>query len=127
MVFTDTASVIDLLGDWWEGHGWPRLPLDVLPQICALGVCGDRAVAAAFAYEPTPTVAWIDYMVTNPSSGLKGAISLKNLIIQFSDNLQSRGYKYIHSCCRQESLARLMEKSGYKRTDEGVTHFLKEF
>ena len=125
MMITSTPAAYQMVGDWHEGHGWPRIPTDLLPPLCALGFIDDRAVCAVWAYDCTPGIAWMDYMVTNPDSGMKGAIALKELCGQYSDMLTEQGVKYIHSCCRQGSLGKLLEKIGFQKTDKNVTHFIK--
>ena len=125
MVFCDTATVYDMVGDWHEGHGWPRLPIDMLPPIAAVAFIEDRAVAAVWAYDAGQGIAWMDYMVTNPQAGMKAAVALKQLCQEFSDYLTEKGVKYIHSCCRQPSLGRVLEKAGFTKTDTEVIHFIK--
>ena len=125
MVISDTASMYEIIGDWHEGHGWPRLPLDLLPTTVAVGFMDDKACSAVWAYNCGEGIAWMDYMVTNPDAGLRGAASLIKLCKEYSDKLVSSGCKYVHSCCRQPSLGRVLEKGGFTKTDEDVVHFIK--
>ena len=125
MVFCDTTSVYDMVGDWHVAHGWPRVPIDMLPPIAAIGFVGSTATCAVWAYEISTQIAWMDYMVTNPDAGMKSAVALKQLCTEFSEYLEDKGVKYIRSCCQQPSLGRLLEKSGFTKTDENMIHFLK--
>lgn len=125
MTIAETRTAYQFIGDWHEGHGWPRLPLDVLPPTVALGMIGSEACAAVWAYDATPGVAWMDYMVTNPKCGIKGPVALAQLCQEFADRLAAAGKKYIHSCCRQPSLGRALERAAFQKTDEQVIHYLR--
>ncbi|MGH0053777.1 MAG: hypothetical protein ACQ5SW_10350 [Sphaerochaetaceae bacterium] len=126
MVFSDRESMYEIVTGWQVAHGWTKMPIDVFPPIGAFGVWEDRLACAVFAYECQGTsIAWMDWMVTNPEIGIRAASAMKRLCQAFSDYLIGKGATNVVTCCRQESLGRVLHKSGFDKTDENVTHYVK--
>lgn len=118
-----TPEDYPMLEAWWKGHGWPPVPLRILPP---LGVIFDEC-AAGWAYMDNggTGVAMMEWLVTDPKAGLKAAKGIKHVIEFLSSELKRMEYWAILTTCKQPALARLIEKSGFQRTDEGMVHFVK--
>lgn len=118
-----TVDDYPMLESWWKGHGWPPVPLQILPP---LGVIFDNA-AAGFAYMDNGStgVAMMEWLVTDPKAGLKAAKALKHVVGFLTTELKRLDYGAILTTCKQPSLARLLEGSGFNRTDEGMFHLIK--
>ena len=116
--------------DWWAGHGWPALPKSILPKrgVMACDAAKDGAgVAAAWLYMDNSTgVSMMEWLVTNPQSGGKETLRAINAVIGFlTERALELDYGMMLTSCRQPSLVRVLEKNGFRKTDEGVTHLLK--
>lgn len=111
---------------WWEGHNFQPVPAQILP-ILGNVACKDGApIAAAWLYTDTTTpVAMLEWIVTDPENNPKiSAVGITHVVQSLKAAAAAAGFPIILSSCRQDSLARLMEKTGFERTDENVTHLI---
>lgn len=125
---TDYADV----AKWWESHGIKVIPSGFLPKVGVM-VESDEGVklCAGWIYmDNSSPVCWFEWVTTNPKNrptlslvALKVAIgAAKAAVLGIRE--EATGAAAIMFTCRQPSLARLFEKEGFERTDEGVTHML---
>jgi hypothetical protein len=113
----------DMLAAWWQGHGWPAVPERILPP---LGVIfADKAAGFAYMDNGGSGVAMIEWLVTNPQAGLSAAKGLHHVVDFLSMDLARMGYTTILTTCRQESLARLLNREGFKTSDREMIHLVK--
>lgn len=111
------------LSAWWDGHGWPPVPQRVLPPF---GVIYDD-LAAGWAYMDNGGVgvAMIEWLVTNPKAApLSAARALIEVIKFLKSELRRMDYGIVMTTCKQESLARLLERHGFMRSDSGMIHLI---
>jgi hypothetical protein len=112
-----------MLSDWWKGHGWPPVPLHVLPP---LGVIwGDKAAGFAYMDNGGCGVAMIEWLVTNPKAGISAAKALHHVVDFLVMDLTRMDYTTILTTCKQESLARLLEREGFKVSDREMIHLVR--
>ena len=112
-----------MLAGWWHGHGWPAVPQRVLPP---LGVIHDNS-AAGWAYMDNGGigVAMIEWLVTDPqASPIQAARSLSRVVEFLRSELRRMDYAIVLTTCRQESLARMLERQGFQRSDTGMIHLV---
>lgn len=123
-----------MLVTWWEGHRWPAIPQAVLPKLGAIAFHHDRGaqhedfpLCAAFLYmDNSVGVCWMEWLVSNPRGQGMETIRGINAVIGFLEEEAKRlGYGVMITSCRQESLTRIYERSGFNITDKCVTHMLK--
>jgi hypothetical protein len=118
-----TEDDYPMLQTWWEGHGWPAVPQRILPP---LGVIFENS-AAGWMYLDNGGVgvAFIEWLVTNPKAAPRTAVAALVAVVTFLKSEARRlNYPFILSTCKQEGLARLLEKAGFQRTDSGMIHLL---
>lgn len=111
---------------WWKGHGWDAVPLAMLPAMGMVAMNDDTPAAAGWVYLDNSTgVGMLEWIVSNPANTMKvSAVALARLVDCLRNAAREIGYGVILGSCRQESLARLMEREGFQRTDEGVIHMI---
>lgn len=111
---------------WWKGHGWPAVPLEMLPKLGMVAVNEGEPCAAGWVYLDNSTgVGMMEWLVSNPANPMKvSAVALGRLVDCLKGAAHALGYGAILASCRQESLSRLMEREGFTRTDEEVIHLL---
>lgn len=112
---------------WWEGHGFPTIPLPFLPPLGFVAVHGDFPVAAGFVYLAVNCpVCWLEWLVSNPDASARNVATGIGAIIDFaSREAKALGYSTMIATCRQESLGRLFERNEFEKTDERVKHFAR--
>lgn len=118
---------------WWQGHGWPGIPLQILPK---LGIRAELAhpetdrdpvpLAAGWLYmDNSVGVAMLEWLVTDPHAPpLQTAKALAHLITFAKNEAKRLGYGIVLATCRQDSLSKLLQRHGFQVTDTGVTHHL---
>lgn len=120
------ASDFEEVTRWWHAHDWPGLPLHVLPPLSALAVLPDgRRAAAGFAYMDNggTGVAMLEWLVTAPENTPRESLTAIGIVVDFlKGELKSLGYGSVFTTCRNESLARVLERAGFQRTDTGMIH-----
>lgn len=121
-----TPDDYPLLTGWWAGHGVAPVRADCLPKLGLVAVVADVPAAAVWAYmDNSVSVAFLEWFVTNPTNRPSVSVkALHHLTECAKDCLAALGYTAIHSSCRQHSLSRLLEKSGFVQTDSSVIHLV---
>jgi hypothetical protein len=115
-----------LLQAWWEGHGWPPVPQRILPP-CGV-ILGEMAAGFLYLDNGGVGVAMMEWLVTNPAAPkMKAARALMQVIAFLQSEAKRMEYPFILTTCRQESLARLLERCGFQRSDSGMIHLLGVF
>jgi hypothetical protein len=121
-----TPQDYPMLETWWNGHGWPAVPQRVLPP---LGVIYNDCAAGWLYMDNGGTgVAMMEWLVTNPDAPL--LISARSLtkVVEFLKAEAARmEYPIILTTCRQEGLARLLNRAGFATTDHEMIHLLGVF
>lgn len=121
-----SAADYPLLESWWIGHGWPPVPQRVLPP---LGVIMENQ-AAGFLYMDNggTGVAMLEWLVTDPNAKPFGAARALFSVVEFlKQEAKQLDYPIILTTCRQDSLAKLLERAGFQVTDRTMTHLLGIF
>jgi hypothetical protein len=116
----------ELFVQWWIGHDFSPVPLEVLPALGIVAEHHGKLAAAAWLYLDSSTpVGMLEWIVTNPTNNPKiSAIAITHVIQALRFSAMENGHTVILSSCRQESLARLMERLGFQETDKNVTHLV---
>jgi hypothetical protein len=115
-----------MLSSWWEGHGWPPVPAVVLPKLFV--IYDNTAAGGLYMSNCGCGVAMMEWLVTDPKAKpLAAAKALRKVIEFLKDCAKRMDYGAILTTCRQPSLARFIEGSGFQKTDTGMIHLLGVF
>lgn len=114
------------LAAWWEGHGWPPVPQRILPP---LGIIyADTAAGWLYMDNGGTGVAMMEWLVTDPKAKpFEAAKALRKVVGLLKSEARRMDYPIILTTCRQASLARLLERDGFKITDQEMIHLLGVF
>jgi hypothetical protein len=117
-----------VLAVWWEAHKWPVVPRSVLPKLGVVTLDGDLRVAAAFLYmDNSVGVCWLEWLVTNPDATGRQSLAGIAAVTEFlAERALEMNYGVMFTTCRQPALARIYERHGFGRTDEGVIHLVRK-
>lgn len=121
-----TADDHPMVSEWWSGHGWDVVPLPLLPKLGMIAEHMGHPVAAGWVYlDNSVPLGWLEWLVTCPKNPPRiSAVGLTHLVECLKGIARQIGYPVLLSSCRQESLANLLEKRGFQRTDENVIHLI---
>lgn len=102
---------------WWEGHGWPALPMNALPSRGFIV----PDVAAGFLYSTDSCIAWMEWVVANPKANARDIYSgVKELVSTIIKEAKEDGFSLVFTAVRHHGLGRLYEKENFKLTDSGM-------
>ncbi len=120
-----------LLSQWWKIHGWEPIPSMILPQCGVIVESVEEEertpIAASFLYlEISAKFCIMEWTLSNPdASGRMVVRAIDALANYFSSYAKERGYAVMMTTCKQPSLARLLEKANFTKTDQGMIHLAK--
>lgn len=107
----------ETLISWWKSWRWPEMSKEILPMNGTGGIMvykDNVPIVAGFLYLTNSKVAWLDWIVSNPSykeTDRKEAIMLLiNTLEQIGKN---QGYNVIISITRSKSLINIHKELNY--------------
>lgn len=115
-----------MLAAWWQAHGWPPVPREVLPRLGVIALRGLSPLAAGWLYMDNSTpVAMLEWLVANPEAPPRSTVAGLVAIIGFlKEEAKALDYSAILATCRQPGLSRLLCKAGFHVTDKSVIHHM---
>lgn len=117
-----------IIAKWWEAHGWTSVPSQMLPPLGVVAFNSAHDCAAGWLYMDNGNsgVSMLEWLVSNPKISARESMRGIKAVTDFLGQAASEmGYSVMITTCRQESLARLHERNGFARTDEGMIHLVK--
>jgi hypothetical protein len=116
-----------LVSGWWEAHGFPVVPVAVLPKLGVMAMDGELPVTAAWLYMDNSTgVCMLEWLVTNPdATGRQSLAGIAAVVGFLAERASEMNYGAMLTSCRQPALARIYERHGFTKTDEGVIHLVR--
>ena len=110
--------------EWWEGHGWDAVPQVFLPVVGF--VIEDDGIPRCMAWlkqENSTPIAMLEWLVTNPENTPRQTMrAIKAVTGTARDCAKAMGRVALFTYCKQPSLARVYENSGFQQTDSGMIH-----
>jgi hypothetical protein len=112
---------------WWIGHGWPAVPRGVLPRLGVMALFEGSPVACGWLYmDNSIGVSMLEWMVSNPSANPRHVLKGIKAIVEFlKDQAREMNYTVMLTTCKQESLAKVYEKTGFRKTDSEMIHLVQ--
>jgi len=129
-IFEETDYPI--LMEWWEGHGWPGIHCSMIPKLTVIMSNEERDICAGSVYmdnsvaEDKVKICMLEWIVTNPkATNMESYKGIREMTDLLEKRVREMGYGVILTTCKQESLAKVHEKSGFIRTDSNMIHLIK--
>lgn len=123
---TFTAEHHPLLASWWEGHGWPVIPMSTLPTRGLL-VGETQPAVAGFLYITDSDVGIMEWIVSDPKSSIfERSKALDVLIEELCSLAKESGCRLLLTFLKHKGLMKRVEKIGFIQTDAEMTHFGRE-
>jgi hypothetical protein len=107
---------------WWEAHGWPQLPTNLLPAngFIVEGLC------AGFLYKTDSAFAILEFVVGNPSSDkIERGEALKVLIERAIESAREQGALVVFTSTEHPSLIEHYQTRGFVVTDKNMTNLVR--
>lgn len=117
----DPAEDYTAVCEWWRGHGWPEIPLELLSThgMIVDGCC------AGWLYKTDSRIAWLEWVVGNPKATTTNVHhGLLALFDALKAESKSRGDTAIFSALKHKGLTRFYKLQGFAETDTGMTHMV---
>lgn len=117
-----TSSEYPLICSWWQARDWPIISPECLPKhgILVGNYC------AGFVYTTDSSLAWIEWIVSNPATDSKERNQAMDILI---DSLIGKcrllGARYIFTSVSHEKLQDRYVKHGFNVTESQVTHMIR--
>jgi hypothetical protein len=116
-----------MVKSWWEAHGWPPVPGEILPKLGVIWEHEGVPVVAAWLYmDNSVGVCMLEWLVAAPDAPGKAVLRGIRHVVSFLQEEASRmDYNVMLTTCKQESLAKVYQKNGFNRTDDSMIHLIK--
>jgi hypothetical protein len=118
-----------ILVGWWNGWRWSEVPSrDILPQNGKGGIIvydGDVPVCAGFIYTTNSSIAWIDWIVSNPEYRDYRKECIQYLIDTLTNICQNLGCKFAYTLFTGTYLEKYFEGSGFVRGSKYKSEMIK--
>lgn len=113
----------EILCEYWKFWKFPPPPMEFLPnnglgglKIVIKDDQGTEHIACAgFLYETNSKCAWLEFVVSNPNIRDKKIRheALEDLVRYLTVQAQQKGFGYVFSSLKSESLIKIFEQVGY--------------
>lgn len=114
--------------EWWRAHEWPPVPKDALSQFGMLAFEGELKIAAGWLYLTTSSMAWMEWLVTNPDAPLKSrVIGIEYIVGRLINEAKELKASSIFVSLKSKGLIKLHKKYGFEVGDSGMTNMVYKF
>lgn len=117
----------DMSEAWRKARGWPEMPDHAMPAMGVMCFVSGVPAASCFLYRTDSSVGIMEWLTTNPElDGDTRSIAQDHLIESIELAAKTgMGMKYIFSFCSHKPLIDRLQRKGFLKTDENMTHFVK--
>lgn len=123
----NTKDYYDLVTQWWVGHKFPIVPVDMLPEhLFVTYNSSGELTHFMFIYHTNSNLCWLAFPVSNPNlskEDRKGC--LEGMMKASVEYCKQMGFRYIFTTSPVESIQSKLTSVGFELGDEGVNHYIK--
>lgn len=111
--------------EWWTAWKFPVIPVESLPTSMFAAYNESGPVSVGFLYVTDSPLAMLEWIVADPKAEKASRARAIELVITSAKvYAEASGVKMIFTFVRNQSLMHKLEKKGFLKTDEGMTHYL---
>ena len=124
--FFDQEADYELVCQWWKEQNWPPAPKEFLHQGLMITL-GSQPIAAGFIFQTDSPMAILEWIIANPKVPfeVRGA-ALDALIEDLCFVAKKLGFSKVFTMTKHKRLIEREVEHGFLKTDEGVTHLIRE-
>ena len=121
-----TGEFYPTLKSWWEGHNFPVLDINFLPEEVFVCYNGDIAIYAICFYHTDSGLCWVGFPVSNPFVGKETKEDgFEKIMTAVSEYAKQAGYNYIFTTSPIKYVQDILLETGFNLGDSNVNHYLK--
>jgi hypothetical protein len=111
---------------WWSSHSWEPLPISMLSKTGYVAYKDDTPVAASWLYKTDSSIAILDWYISDPEAAWEDRQeAIQAMIDAGSKDAKEMGFHVVLSFSQNKRLGEKLENSGFKETDNNMTHYIK--
>lgn len=129
MIFDIDKKYYDIVSKWWQTHGWPALPKNVLPKRAYISVINEKPLIAGFLYkDDSSSLGMLEWIVANPDADYsEKTVGFNELITHIDNVCKNDKILFVLASTNNKSLKERYLKNGFIESDQNMTHFNKFF
>lgn len=111
---------------WWERHGFPIIPFNMLPETTLVVENKGNLVYSVCIYKTDSDLCWSAFPTSNkqvPFEDRKEGLTF--LLKSADDYIKEQGYNISFTTTANKNIKDSLTKNGHTLGDEGVDHFIK--
>ncbi len=107
---------------WWKNQGWPGVPQDHLPETGFVV----EGIASGFLYKTDSKIAWLEFIIANPSTTKEERSEALDLIIdKLLETAKELNFKNVFSTAQHPKLLERYQKHGFTIGDQNMTNLMR--
>lgn len=111
---------------WWKDWGWPPVPYEFLPPDGFIISKNGQDLCAAWLYHTNTPICWAEHYISNKDgSKADRKMALDYLMQVLYNKAKDQGFKVIMSSLKGDLMKERLEVSGFQKTDNNMTHYLR--
>jgi hypothetical protein len=116
------TSVVGL----WRARAFPPLPPEALPPTGCCIMKGNCLIAAGFLYLSDSTIAWTEWLTTNPDAAAQERHEALDLIIEYLEtSARAAGRRILFVSLADAGLIKRFTSHGFAVSDSQMTNLIK--
>jgi len=121
-----------ILVEWWKAWNWDAPAKEFLPSNGTGGLIvydDDTPIVAGFMYTTNSSVAWVDWIISNPSYRKKPhrKEAIQWLISALTSICEKAGHSYVYALIKNKPLIEVYASLGFIKADTYTTEMIKKF
>lgn len=118
------SSYYSILCNWWQSHGWPAIPKELLSSRGYISCLNEKPIIAGFLYkDETSTFGMMEWIIANPESTQEErTVAFKELVDHVVEEAGKIGVKFMFTVVKSDSLKNRFLENGFNITETQMTH-----
>lgn len=115
----------EVFSKWLDDHKFPRIGIDLLPELCFVSYTSDNEPAyCMWFYFTDSKLAWLAFPASNKNISFKkrdlGLLFLTNYVKNYA---KKKGIKMLFTTSNTDSVVDVLNKAGFQDMDQNVNHY----
>lgn len=113
----------EIIHKWWQGHGWPTVPHQALPQFGLIALLNDKPSAVGFIYKTDSCIAWLEWILKDPELKSDKRDSVLDVLIKdLIQYAKDHGFRIVFTSIENKYLGKRLSSHGFRSNDSNMTN-----